>query len=208
MNISPAQRIISESIIEKEQAERFIAALPDKCELTAKDLLKTEDSYIAGTVSRVEEEIEIIEKYVKQETKSLMMIGAGYFPTTLILMSKKLPQLSLFGVDSGQEVCDFTVSLLNKFGSTKHVQIIHAEADKVDYQEMDFVFLANALLHKDEILESIFSTAKKDVIVFTRVPIRSRKDIYEPLQLNQRFKIQEKLSGKNSDLWVLFKNDG
>lgn len=200
--INPKQNIIAENVTEKIEAEYLLTTTNDQT-LQVEDILKTRDKYIKDTVYDIKQELKILDQYISNKKGALVMVGFGYLPSTLLMIRKKFPRLTLVGVDSDIGVCSFVEKLLPKFEASGSIQIQHSKADEISYHDVDYIFLANALLNKKEILKAIYQTAKKEVIIFARTPIPSMKEMFEPVEINNQFIIKETLAGIDNTLWII-----
>lgn len=103
------------------------------------------------------------------DCQKIVMVGCGPFPATLLWMAHRFPGAQCRGLDSHPE----SLEMARKVAACLPQADLHFElvcGTGYDYGDADFIYVANQVSPKLQILEQIEKTATKNVTVVVREP--------------------------------------
>jgi SAM-dependent methyltransferase len=117
-----------------------------------------------------------LEKYLK--AKSLLMIGMGPVPATLIYASQNGLVEKSIGIDVDPEAVELAKQLNSKL-KLKNISFEYTDGRDFSYSGFDSVFIANLVVGKAEILQKLASELPNGTSVVLRDPWGPGKNIAE-----------------------------
>lgn len=137
------------------------------------------------------------------QEKSLVMVGCGPLPETLMYISENTNFESIHGLDSNQEAIYMAGEMLSSQGIDK-IKLIHYDGLEYDYADADVIYVANFTRPKKKVLDRIAETAKNGAKILVRTPVLLGKMLYEDAEeaLHKRLTVIKE--GKVND-YFLFK---
>lgn len=109
---------------------------------------------------------------------TLVMVGCGPFPETMMYIHENTPIQHIIGLDQEQSAVAIAGDLLASLGIDK-IRTEHAKGECYDYSQADMIYVANFVSPKREIFNQIAETAKPDALILTRNPVSFGKMLYE-----------------------------
>lgn len=198
-------RILLENAQEKEWRQQLMFCKAGGA-LQELDLLSTGVQTIWPEALDIRKnEISTISKYLGNKTATLLMVGFGYFPITLMMLRFHFPSLQLLGVDADEDVVLSTKVFFDRYENTQNIVITCSQAETFDYSGVDIIFLANVLLNKNLIRDQIHNTSRTGIMVFARNPLASGLDTFEVLEEGICFKKKEEITTKYH-VFTVFQN--
>lgn len=202
---NPQERIYYEQENEKREALQLISRKNGDL-IKENDISDVSDEFIKETSISINRETLVLKKHIANLPLKAVMVGFGYFPSTLLNFRLKFPLLKLTGLDSNKEVCSFAVDFVSQYRNTSDIEIINVNAEDFNFLNFDIIFLANALVNKDKILNAIYHTAKKDSLICCRKPLPSRIEMFESVSTENKFIEIEQITNKLDSLSIFKKN--
>ncbi len=159
------------------------------CEYIAqkeKDFVKSKiiEKTSLTSILKIEEYVGVCEEFEllnKKSPDNILIVGSGPFPETLIESAKIFTHSHFFGLDVDEEAVLLSQKILGIYykNMAEKISIVHADASRFNYSNMDVVFLANGLIGKSRVLKQIHETAPDNVSILVRNPIGSGILLYE-----------------------------
>ncbi|MCP4524040.1 MAG: hypothetical protein GY828_07530 [Candidatus Gracilibacteria bacterium] len=151
------------------------------------DLLDAEQ--IVDNYNRKGEDIQSIDF---KEGQSLVMVGCGPFPETLMYFYENTPISHVVGIDNNYEAIYIAGEMIHSLGLTD-IDLAYMDGQEFDYSYADIVYIPGFIPNKGELLNRIAESAKEDVQILVFSPKFLSTLIYDkvPLELHPRLKIAE-----------------
>lgn len=157
----------------------------------------------AGTVSGISDYrlANRLQRVVRREVsmldhrpKRVLFIGSGPFPISAIWLNRILG-VSVDGIDVAPAAVRESSSLMAAIGLEKVISLRHEPDGAYDVSDYDLIVIALLAKPKEQILENIHRTARKDCTVVCRTSFGLRSLLYEPTfvshALLEKFSIQD-----------------
>jgi len=112
-----------------------------------------------------------------------VMVGCGAFPATLFWLYDHYPEGEYAGVDIDAECIDLAKEVV-KFLGVGNIHLNRENGRDVDYSGVDFIFVANQVSPKKDVLERIAETADRNLPVVVRNPTRRGRLLAECVREN------------------------
>ncbi len=126
--------------------------------------------------------------------KRVLFIGSGPFPLSAIWLNRILG-VSVDGIDVAPAAVRESSSLMASLGLENIIGLRHEPERSYDVSEYDLIVIALLAKPKEQILENIHRTARKDCTVICRTSFGLRSLLYEPTfvshALLEKFSIQD-----------------
>ena len=120
--------------------------------------------------------------YINGET--VVMVGCGYLPLTLIAYSNYYPKSKFIGLDIDKEAILSSRDLKNIL-KLKNILFEHKDGLKYDYKKVDVIFIAAMVKNKQKTLDRITETCKPGTKIFVRLFYKSDYKIINKLDNNK-----------------------
>ena len=120
-----------------------------------------------------------IEMMDLEGSKTLVMVGCGPLPETILYLYDNTELEEIIGLDYNQEAVFMGGEMLNSVGNTSRVNLIHCDGTEYIYENADIIFVANFVTPKIKVLQQIANTARNGAKVLVRTPIFLGKMLYE-----------------------------
>ena len=94
--------------------------------------------------------------------KTLIMVGSGMYPYSMLDLHKEFPSLKMIGLDYEEKCVKLSKFLIKKCG-IKNIDIIHIDGKEYDYSSLDhedLVFFSIDVEGIDEIYQKVIETSK------------------------------------------------
>lgn len=111
--------------------------------------------------------------------KTLVMIGSGPFPKSLIEYALNTSIAEIVGIDYDKKAIEIAETLLQKLDLVHRIAFVHTKAEDYDYACADVVIVGNFVTPKLPILKQVAHTIKPDAKILLRVPTLLDKLVYE-----------------------------
>lgn len=103
-----------------------------------------------------------------KKVKTLVMIGCGPMPETVIHIAENTDIEKIIGVDIDAEAVFMAGRVIHKLGLDDRVVLNNLAGELFDFSEADCIHMANFVRGKKEVLEQISKTAKDGCTIITR----------------------------------------
>jgi hypothetical protein len=114
--------------------------------------------------------------------KNVTMVGSGAFPSTLLWLNDNFPMLRYVGLDNDPGCVKMAADLMSALSiDNVHFEII--DGRQYDFDDADFVFVANHVVPKRAVLEQIARSASVRQVV-VREPTPRGELLAEPVRSN------------------------
>ena len=100
------------------------------------------------------------------------MVGCGPLPATLLWLSDHHPDASYIGLDIDDDSVRAASNLFGRLGR-RNVTFQLLDGKDYNYQDVDFVYVANHVSPKKNVLEKISATAGFGMQIVVREPTRT-----------------------------------
>lgn len=111
---------------------------------------------------------------------SLVMVGCGPLPATLLWLVDRYPDLQCVGLDSSGSALETAKRVVRRLGSPR-LRLARIDGVDYDYAMADFVYLANQTAPKRDVLERIARTMQRPATVIARSPYGNGWLLAEPV---------------------------
>jgi hypothetical protein len=126
--------------------------------------------------------------------KRVLFIGSGPFPISAIWLNRILG-VPVDGIDVAPAAVRESSSLMTALGLEDVIALRHEPDSSYDVSSYDLIVIALLAKPKEQILENIHRTARKDCTVVCRTSFGLRSLLYEPTfvshALLEKFSIQD-----------------
>lgn len=110
--------------------------------------------------------------------KTLVMVGAGPLPETILYIYENTNIENIIGLDNNQEAV-FMAGEMIRSQNLPRIKFLHFDGTLYDYHDADIVYVANFVRPKKKIFQRIAETAKTNVQIVTRTPVMFGRMLYE-----------------------------
>lgn len=116
--------------------------------------------------------------------ETVVMVGCGYLPLTLIAYSNYYPKSKFIGLDIDKEAILSSENLKNIL-KIKNILFEHEDGLKYNYKNADAIFIAAMIKNKQKMLDIIIETCNKGTKIFVRLFYKSDYKIINKLDNNK-----------------------
>jgi tRNA/tmRNA/rRNA uracil-C5-methylase (TrmA/RlmC/RlmD family) len=134
--------------------------------------------FIVDNYKMVQKELEMLEK---ENIETLVMIGCGPLPETILFISDNTNISKIIGVDMSNEAIAMAGDIIKAMGLCKKVELVCSNGEDFDFSKADVVFVANATNNKNDLFKQISKTAKKGTEIILRNPYYLSNLVYKSL---------------------------
>jgi hypothetical protein len=110
--------------------------------------------------------------------KTLVMVGAGPLPETILYIYENTDIENIIGLDNNQEAV-FMAGEMVRSQNLPRIKFLHYDGTLYDYNDADIIYVANFVRPKKKIFHRIAETAKTNVQIVTRTPVMFGRMLYE-----------------------------
>lgn len=183
-HVLSAQQLAFERLIESWAVER-VATLskPPRSVTEIEPSLYELDPYHSGVFSQVRQETTRLKGYIEDAT-SMVMVGCGAFPHTLIHACLTNPGLQCIGLDYENSSLVQAHRVRTSLGLSDRLHYLTQNGNVFDYRGHDLVLIANIVTQKHAVLKRIARTAEKGTIVVVRNPVTFGEILWDDAQYN------------------------
>jgi hypothetical protein len=103
---------------------------------------------------------------------SLVMVGCGPQPVTLLHVADRYPTVKIHGLDSDKQSIEVARQVLDVFGVAK-AELLHTDGAAYDYDHAKIVYVANLVYPKSAVLKQISRSGCSGILVVLRDPTES-----------------------------------
>jgi len=164
---------------------------------TSKSILNCETQYdllIRLTTEHVVYERNLINT---ENVNTLIMIGSGPYPETMIYYAQKTSINKIIGIDYDENAIKVAKEITRKLNIQNKISFIHSNAENIDYQEADVIIIGNYISPKFDILKRVSVASKNEIKILLRIPTKLDRLVYEYISnekiLNLNLKIDRVL---------------
>ena len=127
------------------------------------------------------------------------MVGCGALPSTLFWLYDHYPSMEYIGIDIESDYIDLASDVVKGL-RLKGILLKKADGRELDYSSVDFIYVANQVTPKKDVLEHIANTVAKNTQIIVRNPTRLGKLFAECIRntLPRKFSIAHSGSDTNS----------
>jgi len=112
--------------------------------------------------------------------KNLLMVNCGPLAETLLYINYNTSITNIVWIDYTYESIYIVWELCRKLW-LENIKFEYSRWENYDYKDADIIYIPSFIEEKDEILNQIINTSKKDVQIIVRNPIWISKLIYKPI---------------------------
>jgi hypothetical protein len=164
-----------ERFIELEEAVVINSKILNK---DKKSVLNFNNDFISKNYHLVKNEFDMLEK---KNIKTLVMVGCGSFPETILNISNNTNISQIIGVDNSNEAIAMSGNISGVMGYSEKVKFLCYDYKEFDFSGADIVFIANYTKDKNTVFKQISKTAKKGTEIIIRNPSLLSNVLYTSL---------------------------
>lgn len=143
-----------------------------------KTLLKFNNDFVLDNYYLVDGELKMLEN---KNIKTLVMLGCGSFPTTILNISNNTNISQIVGVDNSNEAIAMSGNISGVMGHSEKVKFLCYDYREFDFSMADVIFIANYTKDKNAIFRQISKTARKGTEIIIRNPTSLSNVLYTSL---------------------------
>lgn len=136
------------------------------------------NNFVVDNYKMVQKELDMLEK---KDIETLVMIGCGPLPETILFISDNTNISKIIGIDNSNEAIAMAGDIIRAMGLCDKVELFCIDGEEFDFSGADVVFVANATNNKDDLFKQISKTAKKGTEIIVRNPTSLSNVLYRSL---------------------------
>lgn len=150
---------------------------------------------------------EEIQSLDTKDIHTLIMVGCGPMPETVISIAENTNISKIIAIDSDAEAVFVAGRVVNKLGLADRIILRSASGQDFDYSQADAIHIANFVRGKKEVLDQISKTAKGGCKVIARKAKLLSNLAYESVfpELHQRLIVKKEVQGSFYSYYIFEK---